>query len=426
MLQSTWETRRRAAIPTGIGITCDFFADKARNAEIWDTEGRRFIDFAAGIAVNNTGHQHPKVVEAIRAQLDRFTHTAFQVVPYCGYVELAEKINALTPGDHAKKTAFFTTGAEAVENAIKIAKAATGRSGVIAFSGAFHGRTLLGMALTGKVQPYKVGFGPFPAEIHHAPFPNALHGVSTADALAGIELLFKSTIDPKRVAAIIVEPVQGEGGFNVAPADFLQGLRSLCDQHGILMVADEIQTGFARTGRMFAVEHAGVIPDLITMAKSLAGGMPLSAVCGRAELMDAAPVGGLGGTYAGHPLAIASALAVLEVMEEEQLVNRAAKVGGRLVEALKEAQSSVPEIADIRGLGAMVAIELSERGSKAPNAAFARKVQQIALENGLILLVCGTNANVIRFLFPLTIEEDTLEEGLKILTGSLKQASASA
>lgn len=426
MLQATWESRQRAAIPAGIGITCDFFAEKARNAEIWDTEGRRFIDFAAGIAVNNTGHQHPKVVDAIRAQLDRFTHTAFQVVPYRGYVELAEKINALTPGDHVKKTAFFTTGAEAVENAIKIARAATGRSGVIAFSGAFHGRTLLGMALTGKVQPYKSGFGPFPAEIYHAPFPNALHGVSTADALAGIEFLFKSSIDPKRVAAIIVEPVQGEGGFNPAPADFLQGLRALCDQHGILMIADEIQTGFARTGRMFAVEHAGVIPDLITMAKSLAGGMPLSAVCGRAELMDAAPVGGLGGTYAGHPLAIASALAVLEVMEEEQLVTRAAKLGGRLVEVLKETQGSVPEIADIRGLGAMVAIELTDRDSKAPNAAFARKVQQIAMEQGLILLVCGTYANVIRFLFPLTIEEETLEEGLKILADSLKKASASA
>lgn len=426
MLQANWESRQRAAIPAGIGITCDFFAEKARNAEIWDTEGRRFIDFAAGIAVNNTGHQHPKVVDAIRAQLDRFTHTAFQVVPYRGYVELAEKINALTPGDHAKKTAFFTTGAEAVENAIKIARAATGRSGVIAFSGAFHGRTLLGMALTGKVQPYKSGFGPFPAEIYHAPFPNALHGVSTADALAGIEFLFKSSIDPKRVAAIIVEPVQGEGGFNPAPADFLQGLRALCDQHGILMIADEIQTGFARTGRMFAVEHAGVIPDLITMAKSLAGGMPLSAVCGRAELMDAAPVGGLGGTYAGHPLAIASALAVLEVMEEEQLVTRAAKLGGRLVEVLKETQGSVPEIADIRGLGAMVAIELTDRDSKAPNAAFARKVQQIAMEQGLILLVCGTYANVIRFLFPLTIEEETLEEGLKILADSLKKASASA
>src|SRR5690606_8884347 len=426
MLQATWESRQRAAIPAGIGITCDFFAEKARNAEIWDTEGRRFIDFAAGIAVNNTGHQHPKVVDAIRAQLDRFTHTAFQVVPYRGYVELAEKINALTPGDHAKKTAFFTTGAEAVENAIKIARAATGRSGVIAFSGAFHGRTLLGMALTGKVQPYKVGFGPFPAEIHHAPFPNALHGISTADALAGIEFLFKSSIDPKRVAASIVEPVQGEGGFNVAPADFLQALRALCNQHGILLIADEIQTGFARTGRMFAVEHAGVVPDLITMAKSLAGGMPLSAVCGRAELMDAAPVGGLGGTYAGHPLAIASALAVLEVMEEEQLVNRAAKLGGRLVDALKDTQGSVPEIADVRGLGAMVAIELTTRDGKAPNAAFARQVQQLALEQGLILLVCGTHANVIRFLFPLTIEENTLEEGLKILTETLKKASAAA
>lgn len=425
MTQATWKTRQHAAIPAGIGITCDFFVEKARNAEIWDTDGRRYIDFAAGIAVNNTGHQHPKIVAAIRAQLDRFTHTAFQVVPYRGYVELAEKINALTPGSHAKKTAFFTTGAEAVENAIKIARAATGRSGVIAFSGAFHGRTLLGMALTGKVHPYKAGFGPFPPEIHHAPFPNALHGVSTADALEGIESLFKTTIEAKRVAAIILEPVQGEGGFNVAPPEFLQGLRSLCDQHGILLIADEIQTGFARTGRMFAVEHAGVVPDLITMAKSLAGGMPLSAVTGRAELMDMAPVGGLGGTYAGNPLAIASALAVLEIMEEEQLVSQAVTLGKRLVDTLTDVQNRVPEIADIRGLGAMVAIELCSRDGKTPNPAFARKVQEAAMEKGLILLVCGTHANVIRFLFPLTIEEHTLNEGLEILSDVLYEVGAS-
>lgn len=425
MPHATWKNRQRAAIPAGIGITCDFFAEKARNAEIWDTSGRRFIDFAAGIAVNNTGHQHPKIIEAIRTQLDRFTHTAFQVVPYREYVELAEKLNALTPGAHAKKTAFFTTGAEAVENAIKIARSATGRSGVIAFSGAFHGRTLLGMALTGKVHPYKAGFGPFPPEIHHAPFPNALHGVSTADALAGIEFILKTDIDAKRVAAVIVEPVQGEGGFNVAPPEFLQGLRSLCDQHGILLIADEIQTGFARTGRMFAVEHAGVVPDLITMAKSLAGGMPLSAVTGRVELMDAAPVGGLGGTYAGHPLAVASALAVLEVLEEEQLVNRATALGRRLVACLTEVQRRVPEIADIRGLGAMVAIELLSRDGKVPNPAFVRKVQQAAMEKGLILLVCGAHANVIRFLFPLTIEEETLEEGLEILSSVLLETSAS-
>lgn len=416
MTQHTWQERQRNAIPSGIGITCDFFADKARNAEIWDTTGRRFIDFAAGIAVNNTGHQHPHIVDAIRQQLDRFTHTAFQVVPYQAYVELAEKINALTPGDYPKKTAFFTTGAEAVENAVKIARAATGRSGVIAFSGAFHGRTLLGMALTGKVYPYKVGFGPFPAEIHHAPFPSAMHGVSTADALAGLELLFKTTIDAKRVAAIIVEPVQGEGGFNVAPTDFLQALRAICDKHGILLIADEIQTGFARTGRMFAIEHSGVMPDLMTMAKSLAGGMPLSAVCGRAEVMDAAPAGGLGGTYAGNPLAVASALAVLEVIEAESLVERANVLGQRLHNTLETVSRSVKQIAEIRGIGAMLAIELNTADGTVPSPEFARAVQRIAMEKGLILLICGTNANVIRFLFPLTIEDDVLDEGLRILS----------
>lgn len=420
MTRQTWQQRQREAIPNGIGITCEFYAERAQNAEIWDTDGNRYIDFAAGIAVNNTGHRHPRIVAAIARQLEKFTHTAFQVAPYHAYIELAEKINAIAPGDHAKKTAFFTTGAEAVENAIKIARAATGRSGVIAFSGAFHGRTLLGMALTGKVHPYKAGFGAMPPEIHHAPFPNALHGVSTEDALAGVEFLFKNTIDPSRVAAMIVEPVQGEGGFNVAPFEFLRALRELCDRHGILLIADEVQTGFARTGRMFAVEHAGVVPDLMTMAKSLAGGMPLSAVCGKAEIMDAAPVGGLGGTYAGNPLALASAHAVLEIIESESLVERANTVGERLRGTLESLRGVVPEIADIRGLGAMVAVEFQKPGSNEPDAEFARTVQRKAMESGLILLTCGTYGNVIRFLFPLTIEDAVLDEGLHILAKAIR------
>jgi 4-aminobutyrate aminotransferase len=420
MTRQTWQERQREAIPAGIGITCQFYAERAQNAELWDTEGNRYIDFAAGIAVNNTGHRHPRIIAAISRQLEKFTHTAFQVAPYHAYIELAEKINAITPGDHRKKTAFFTTGAEAVENAIKIARAATGRSGVIAFSGAFHGRTLLGMALTGKVQPYKAGFGAMPPEIHHAPFPNALQGITTEDALAGIEFLFKNTIDPARVAAMIVEPVQGEGGFNVAPFEFLQELRRICDRHGILLIADEVQTGFARTGRMFAVEHSGVIPDLMTMAKSLAGGMPLSGVCGRAEIMDAAPPGGLGGTYAGNPLALASAHAVLEIIESENLVERANTVGARLRETLESLRSVVPEIAEIRGLGAMVAVEFRVPGTGEPHPEFARAVQKKAMENGLILLTCGSYGNVIRFLFPLTIEDAVLDEGLHILAKAIR------
>ncbi|MGP1614377.1 MAG: 4-aminobutyrate--2-oxoglutarate transaminase, partial [Pollutimonas bauzanensis] len=398
MARQTWQQRKAQAIPRGISIMCDFFTDRAENALLWDQEGRRYIDFAAGIAVTNTGHRHPRVVAAISRQLEKFTHTAFQVAPYSSYIDLAEKINQLTPGGHAKKTAFFTTGAEAVENAIKIARCATGRSGVIAFSGAFHGRTFMAMALTGKVQPYKAGFGPMPAEVYHVPFPSALHGISTQDSLRAIENLFKADLDPQRVAAIIIEPVQGEGGFNVAPPELLHALRELCDRHGILFIADEVQTGFARTGKMFAIEHAGVVPDLIIMAKSLAGGMPLSAVCGRAGIMDAPPPGALGGTYAGNPLALAAAQAVLEIIETEHLAERAKQLGERLRETLASLKEVTPEIAEIRGLGAMIAVEFQDAGSGEPNPAFARKVQEKALEQGLILLTCGTHANVVRFL----------------------------
>ena len=420
MDNQTWQARKADAVPDGIGVLCDFYMDRALNAELWDVQGRRYIDFAAGIAVANTGHCHPRIVAAISQQLGKFTHTAFQVSPYSSYVELAEKINQRAPGSHKKKTAFFTTGAEAVENAVKIARAATGRTGVIAFSGAFHGRTFMGLALTGKVAPYKLGFGPFPGDVYHAPFPNALHGVGVQDSLDAIEALFKSDIDPRRVAAIIVEPVQGEGGFNVAPQEFLRALRSLCDQHGILLIADEVQTGFGRTGKMFAVEHSGVVPDLMTMAKSLAGGMPLSGVCGRAEIMDAPVPGALGGTYAGNPLALASALAVLDIIDAENLVERANAAGGKLRATLNDLAASTPAIAEVRGLGAMIAVEFRHPEDGRPNPELAASIQKRALRNGLLLLTCGVYGNVIRFLFPLTIEDAVLDEGLHILSEAIR------
>jgi 4-aminobutyrate aminotransferase/4-aminobutyrate aminotransferase/(S)-3-amino-2-methylpropionate transaminase len=415
------QQRKNAATPRGVGVMCDFYAERALNAELWDVEGRRFIDFASGIAVLNTGHRHPRVIAAVQAQLERFTHTAYQIVPYEEYVSLAERINALVPGEWDKKTAFFTTGAEAVENAVKIARAHTGRPGVVAFSGAFHGRTMMGMALTGKVAPYKQGFGPFPGEVYHVPYPTALDGVTTADSLAALQTLFKCDIEPQRVAAIIIEPVQGEGGFNVAPLELMSALRRLCDEHGIVLIADEIQTGFARTGKLFAMAHHAVAADLVTMAKSLAGGLPLSAVCGRSDIMDAPAPGGLGGTYGGNPLAIAAAHAVLDVIDDEHLCARAEQLGARLNERLRALAKVVPHIAEVRGVGAMVAVEFRDPASGQPDAAFTRKVQAHALANGLLLLSCGVYGNVIRFLFPLTISDTLLEEALGVLEQALTQ-----
>ncbi len=413
--------RRLQATPRGIGVMCNFFADRAENATLWDTEGNEVIDFAAGIAVLNTGHRHPNVVAAIEKQLQAFTHTAYQVVPYESYVTLAEKINARVPVEGPAKTAFFSTGAEAVENAIKIARAYTKRPGVIAFGGGFHGRTSMTMALTGKVAPYKIGFGPFPGSIFHAQYPNAVHDVSTQDALKSLDRLFKADIAPDQVAAILLEPVQGEGGFVIAPDDFMQGVRKLCDQHGILLIADEVQSGYARTGKLFAMEHYSVKPDLITMAKSLAGGMPLSAVSGRAEVMDAPAPGGLGGTYAGNPLAIASALAVLEVIEEEQLCDRSRMLGEALVAELNNARANCPYIADVRALGSMVAVEFIDPQTGEPSPAFTQKVLAHALEAGLLLLSCGVYGNVIRFLYPLTIPDAQFRRALDILSRSLTQ-----
>ncbi|GER15244.1 4-aminobutyrate--2-oxoglutarate transaminase [Variovorax boronicumulans] len=413
------DARRIAATPRGVGIGFPIYAERALNAELWDVEGRRYIDFGSGIAVLNTGHRHPRVVEAIRTQLECFTHTAYQVVPYESVVSLAERLNRLTPGTHTKKTAFFTTGAEAVENAIKIARAATRRPGVIALGGGFHGRTFMGMALTGKVVPYKTGFGPFPGSIFHVPAPIALHGVSVDDSLRAIDKLFKADIEPEQVAAIILEPVQGEGGFYAAPPAFMRALREICDRHGILLIADEIQTGFARTGKWFAMDHHDVVPDLMTMAKSLAGGTPLSAVCGRAEIMDAPAPGGLGGTYAANALAIAAAHAVLDVIEDERLCERAQILGDRLKARLEGLRAKVPQIADVRGLGAMVAVEFAGAGG-APDPEFTKQVQTRARDAGLLLLTCGVHANVVRFLFPLTIEDAVLGEGLDILAAALQ------
>jgi 4-aminobutyrate aminotransferase/(S)-3-amino-2-methylpropionate transaminase len=422
------QARREAAVPRGVSTMLPVFAASANNAEIRDVEGRRYIDFAAGIAVLNTGHMHPKVKAAVAAQLDAFSHTCFQVTPYEGYIRLAERLNAIAPTRGPRKTIFLTTGAEAVENAVKIARAHTGRPGVIAFSGAFHGRTLLGMALTGKVVPYKVGFGPMPADIYHLPFPVTYHGKEVAQSLDAIETLFKADIDPNRIAAMIIEPVQGEGGFYIAQAELLQGLRAICDKHGILLIVDEVQTGFARTGKMFALEHSGVQADLVTMAKSLAGGFPLSAVTGRADIMDSPGPGGLGGTYGGNPLAVAAGNAVLDVIAEEDLCGRADKLGALLVERLQELQRSNSlkgVIGDIRALGAMVAMELVAGGdADRPDPDLTRALVARAAEKGLIILSCGVRGNVVRFLVPLTAEEAVVREGMDILGDALREVVA--
>lgn len=418
------QIRRSNAVANGVA-TRGVFAKRAQNAELWDVDGRRYIDFAAGIAVNNTGHCHPKVMEAVGHQSDAFTHTCFHVAPYESYVRLAERLNAATPGDFAKKTMLATTGAEAVENAIKMARAYTGRSGVIAFSGGFHGRTLMGMALCGKVAPYKKAFGAMPPEIHHVAFPNDYHGTSDKMSLAQLDQFFTSTIDPERVAAIIIEPVRGEGGFNVASPGFMRELRRIADANGIVLIADEVQSGMARTGRLFAMEHAGVAADLVTMAKGLAGGFPLSAVTGRAEIVDAAPVGGIGGTYAGNPLAVAAANAVLDIIAEEDLCERAVEIGNRIRSRLSgiAARQGMELIGDVRGLGAMIAFEIVEdRITKLPDVILTQAIVTEAEARGLIILACGTRGNVVRILPPLTTPVALVDEALDIIDASIEAA----
>ena len=425
MSNAEFHARRMAAVPRGVATATTMFVDKAENAEIHDIEGNRYIDFASGIAVTNTGHRHPKIMEAVAKQCERFTHTAFQVAAYDVYVDLAERLNALAPIDDAK-TIFFTTGAEATENAVKIARAHTGRPSVITFTGAFHGRTMLTMAMTGKVAPYKTKFGPMPGGIFHCPFPIAHHGVSEEQALKALDFLFKSDASPDQVAAIVIEPVQGEGGFYQTPKSFMQALRRICDEHGICLVADEVQSGFARTGKLFAIEHYDIEPDLIPVAKALGGGFPISGVIGKAHIMDAPDPGGLGGTYAGSPVACAAALAVLDVIEEEKLCERSMEVGRRMTERLekiKQRNDSIP-IGDIRGLGAMVAFELvKERGGHDPAPEAIKPVIETALAHGLILLSCGFYANTIRLLAPLTIPDAQLEDGLNVLETALTDSA---
>lgn len=418
------QQRRSAAVPRGVATAMPFFAARAENAELWDEEGKRYIDFAGGIAVLNTGHRHPDVMKAVDAQLEKFTHTAFQVVGYAPYIELAERLNKIAPGKDPKKTIFFTTGAEALENAVKIARHYTNRTAVIAFVGAFHGRTNLTMAMTGKVQPYKVG-GPYAAEVYHAPFPNPLHGVTDEDSLKALNALFKADVDPARTACIVIEPVQGEGGFYIASPAFLQALRKICDEHKILLISDEVQAGIARTGKMFAIEHSGVVPDMLTTAKSLAGGFPLSAVTGRADIMDSVPPGGLGGTYAGSPVGVAAGIAVLDVIEKENLLERANVLGKRLMDRLNTMakKNRFSCIGEVRGLGAMIAVELvKDRHTMEPDAELTKKVTAKAAENGLILLSCGVYSNVLRILVPLTASDKLVDEGLDTIEKSLDQA----
>ena len=415
--------RRTAAIPRGVATATPVFAARAENTEIWDVEGKRYVDFAGGIAVLNVGHRHPKVMAAVKAQLEAYTHTAFQVMAYEPYVALAERLNALAPFKGPAKSIFFTTGAEAVENAVKIARASTGRTAIIAFAGGFHGRTMMTMALTGKVLPYKRAFGAMPGEVYHLPFPIAHYGVTVDDSLKALQFLFKADVEPARVAAIIIEPVQGEGGFHAAPPELLKALRTLCDAHGIVLIADEIQTGFGRTGKMFAIEHSGVEPDLVTVAKSLGGGFPLSGVLGRAAIMDAAEPGGLGGTYAGPPVACAAALAVLDVIKEEGLLDRSLAIGDRLRTRLEKmaVRNDLLPMANIRGLGAMVAFDVVKtRGASEPDGAAAKSVTARALGNGLIVLSCGTYGETIRLLVPLTASDKLLVEGLNSLEAALR------
>ena len=417
MTNTNWQHRKNQVFARGMGNLLPVFVQRALNAEVWDIEGKRYIDFAAGIAVVNTGHSHPDIVRAVKQQLENFSHTCIMITPYTSAVELAERLTALAPLDDGRAV-FVSTGAEAVENAVKIARAKTGRPGVIAFGGGFHGRTNLCMGLTGKVVPYKKGFGPFTPEIYHVPFPAEYLGVSAEDSLHALEQVFKHDIEANRVAAIIIEPVQGEGGFYPVPKGFLGRLREVCDRHGIVFICDEIQTGFGRTGRMFACEYEeGVQPDIITLAKGIAGGFPIAAVIGKSEIMDGPDPGGLGGTYAGSPLGCAAGLASLGVIERENLCQRSLEVGERLKQGLEQLQAKYPDrIGDVRGPGAMVAMELVQNGDvKQPDADLTKKLVAAAAENGLLLLSCGVRSNVIRILAPLTIPMEHLDEGLAIL-----------
>ncbi|EBJ5651142.1 4-aminobutyrate--2-oxoglutarate transaminase [Salmonella enterica] len=415
--------RRHNAVPRGVGQIHPIFAERAENCRVWDVEGREYLDFAGGIAVLNTGHLHRGIVSAVEAQLKKLSHTCFQVLAYEPYLALCERMNQKVPGDFAKKTLLVTTGSEAVENAVKIARAATKRSGAIAFSGAYHGRTHYTLSLTGKVHPYSTGMGLMPGHVYRALYPCPLHNISDDDAIASIERIFKNDAAPEDIAAIIIEPVQGEGGFYAASPAFMQRLRALCDQHGIMLIADEVQSGAGRTGTLFAMEQMGVAADITTFAKSIAGGFPLAGVTGRADVMDAIAPGGLGGTYAGNPIACAAALAVLDIFEQENLLQKANTLGKTLRDGLMEIAETHREIGDVRGLGAMIAIELFENGDPGkPNAALTADIVARAREKGLILLSCGPYYNILRILVPLTIEASQIRQGLEIIAQCFDEA----
>jgi len=414
--------RRVGAVARGVSSAHPVFAERAEGVRLWDEDGREYLDFAAGIGTLNLGHRHPRVVAAMREQLEHFTHTCFQVVQYEGYVAVAERLNALAPGDFPKKTLLLSSGAEATENAIKIARHATGRPAVIAFRYGYHGRTLLALTMTGKIAPYRQNFGPWAPEVYHAPFPYALHGFDSERALAGLRELFETSVAPNRVAAIIIEPVLGEGGFVPAPFEFLRALREIADRHGIMLVADEVQTGIGRTGKMFAIEHSGVVPDLIVLAKSLAGGLPLSAVVGRAEVMDAVEPGGLGGTFAGNPVACAAALATLDVVEDEGLLERATQIGQRVRARLDEVARRYPQVAEVRGLGAMVAMELHDAPPDAQGRNAAKAIVDASRERALILLTAGPKGNTVRFLIPLVASDADVARGLDIFEEAVRSA----
>jgi len=420
----TYWANRESSVPRGVGSMHAVFAERALNDEVWDIEGKRYIDMASGIAVTNTGHNHPKLTAAVESQLKNFSHVCFQVTPYATYIDLAARLNEAAPGPTPKKTIFLTTGAEAVENSIKIARAHTGRTNVIAFTGGYHGRTMMALALTGKVVPYKANFGPMPANVYRTPYPADMLGISEQEALAALDRVFKNDAAPDTVAAMIIEPVQGEGGFYVASPKFIQALRSICDEHGILLIADEIQSGFARTGKMFAIEHSGVEPDLMTIAKAMAGGYPISGVIGKAEIMDAPAPGGLGGTYGGSPLGCAAGLAVLDIIKEEDLCARANELGDRLKRHLEAIRQSDPGIAEVRGLGAMIAMELVDpKDPSQPDPARAKEIVARGRDHGLLLLSCGVRGNVIRFLPALTMPFENLDEAASLLKTVLAETA---
>lgn len=414
---------RTRHVPRGVVTAHPIFVERAEGSHVWDVDGRRYLDFVGGIGVLNVGHNHPRIVAAVKAQLERVTHAAFQVAGYDVYVELAARLNRLVGGDEAYKTVFLTTGAEAVENAIKIARGYRNAPGVIAFRGGFHGRTLMGMTLTGMSSPYKQNFGPFAGDVYHTPYPDPYRGFSADNAIQTLEDLFATQIVPERVAAIIIELVQGDGGFLAAGPDFLKKLRELATRHGIVLIADEIQTGFGRTGELFAFQQAGIKPDLVTVAKSLAGGLPLSGVVGRAEIMDAPEPGGLGGTYAGNPLACAAALAVLDLFQNEGLLEQAKQLAAVLRDGLDSLAERFAEIGTIRGVGAMLALEfVKDRDPMQPDAAFAQRVIDACRDGGLLVIKCGVHRNIVRLLAPLTTSKNDAHEALAILARAIETA----